>query len=72
MAINKHIEAIEILEQIGAKCDLAEAYFQLGLTYISMKEFEHGKQNLERSLQLFTQMNAPRQVEKVLQAKIGA
>jgi tetratricopeptide (TPR) repeat protein len=72
LAINKHIEAIEILEQIGAKCDLAEAYFQLGLTYISMKDFEHGKQNLERSLQLFTQMNAPRQVKKVLQAKIGA
>lgn len=72
LAINKHIEAIEILEQIGAKCDLAEAYFQLGLTYTSMKEFEHGKQNLERSLQLFTQMNAPRQVEKVLRAKIDA
>ncbi|MGL4618390.1 MAG: NB-ARC domain-containing protein, partial [Chroococcidiopsis sp.] len=70
-ALNKHVEAIEILEQIGAKCDLAEAYFQLGSTYKSMKEFEHGKQNLERSLQLFTQMNAPRQVEKVLRSQIG-
>jgi len=70
-ALNKHVESIEILEQIGAKCDLAEACFQLGLTYAKMKDIEHSQLNYERSLQLFTQMKAPRQVEKVLKAKIG-
>jgi tetratricopeptide (TPR) repeat protein len=65
-ALAKHAEAIEILEQIGAKCDLAEAYFQLGLTYAKMKDIENSQGNYTRSLQLFTQMNAPRQVEKVL------
>lgn len=28
-----HNQAIELLDKIGAKCDLAVAYFQLGLTY---------------------------------------
>ena len=69
LALNKHVEAIEILEQIGAKCDLAEACFQLGLTYAKMKDIENSQLNYARSLQLFTQMNAPRQVEKVLRAK---
>jgi len=68
-ALSRHVEAIEILEQIAAKCDLAEAYFQLGLTYANMKEIENSQLNYTRSLQLFTQMNAPRQVEKVLRSQ---
>lgn len=68
-ALMKHVEAIEILDKIGAKCDLAEAYFQLGLTYAKMKDVENSQLNHERSLQLFTQMKAIRQVEKVLKAQ---
>jgi tetratricopeptide (TPR) repeat protein len=68
-ALSKHAEAIEILEQIGAKCDLAEVCFKLGLTYAKMRNIEKSELSFERSLQLFTQMNAPRQVEKVLQAQ---
>ncbi len=36
LALENQLAAIELLDKIGAKCDLAEAYFQLGLTYKSM------------------------------------
>ena len=68
-ALIKHVEAIEILDKIGAKCDLAEAYFQLGLTHAKMKDIENSQLNYERSLDLFAQMNAPQQVEKVLRSQ---
>jgi tetratricopeptide (TPR) repeat protein len=32
-ALSHHLKAIELLEEIGANPDLAEAYYQLGLTY---------------------------------------
>ena len=37
-AIFHHSEAIEILDKIGAKSDLAEAYYQLALTHKTMGE----------------------------------
>ncbi len=33
LAQTTHLQAIEILDQLGAKCDLAEAYYQAGLTW---------------------------------------
>ncbi|BAZ29664.1 TPR repeat-containing protein [Cylindrospermum sp. NIES-4074] len=66
LALNNHREAIELLDKIGAKCDLAEAYFQLGLTYLKMEKFEGSKDNFNRAIQLFKEMKAPKQVEKVL------
>lgn len=65
VAIARHNEAIELLETIGAKCDLAEAYFQLGLTYQKMGNTQKSQLNFERSIQLFAEMKAPKQVEKV-------
>jgi tetratricopeptide (TPR) repeat protein len=64
-AIAYHLEAIELLEKIGAKCDLAEAYFQLGLTYQVISYREQETENFERAIQLFTEMEASKQVEKV-------
>ncbi|EAW33279.1 hypothetical protein [Lyngbya sp. PCC 8106] len=37
-ALKYHTESIQILDKMGAKCDLAEAYYQLGLTYQAMGE----------------------------------
>ena len=37
-ALEHHKESIEILKKIGAKCDLAEAYFQLALTYQKIED----------------------------------
>ncbi len=64
-AITNHIEAIELLDKIGAKCDLAEAYFQLGLTYQSIGKPDKRQVNFNRAIQLFTEMKAPKQVEKI-------
>jgi len=67
-ALANHSEAIELLDKIGAKCDLAEAYYQLGLTYQKMGETEKSQINFDLAIQLFTEMEAPKQVEKVQNA----
>jgi tetratricopeptide (TPR) repeat protein len=68
-AIQHHLEAITLLESIGANCDLAESYFQLGLTYEKMNNQEESISSFEQAIQLFTNMQAPKQVEKVLKEK---
>lgn len=67
-ALVHHSEAIELLDKIGAKCDLAEAYYQLGLTYQKMGKTEKSQINFDLAIQLFTEMEAPKQVEKVQNA----
>ncbi len=64
-AIAHHQEAIELLGKIGAKCDLAEAHFQLGLTLRMCDRVVESKLNCDRAIQLFDQMSAPKQIEKV-------
>lgn len=65
-ALVMHTQAIELLHEIGATCDLAEAYFQQGLTYQALHRHYDAQVSFARSIQLFTEMQAPRQVEKVL------
>ncbi|AUB36308.1 Tetratricopeptide [Nostoc flagelliforme CCNUN1] len=65
LALTHHTEAIELLDKIGAKCDLAEAYFQLGLTYQKMAKPDDSQMNFNRAIQLFTEIKAPKQVEKI-------
>ncbi|MEM9217912.1 MAG: tetratricopeptide repeat protein [Cyanobacteria bacterium P01_F01_bin.150] len=72
-AIAKHQEAIALLEKIGAKCDLAESHYQLGLTlqqqgFARCNEESLQSQHLQAfqaAIQLFTTMNSPQQVAKV-------
>ena len=64
-ALVNHLEAIALLDKIGAKCDLADAYFQLGLTYQAMQEASKSRESFDRSVSLFLEMRAPKQVEKV-------
>ncbi|MEH1796978.1 tetratricopeptide repeat protein [Nostoc sp.] len=66
LALAHHREAIELLDKIDAKCDLAEAYFQLGLTYQKMAKPDESQMNFNRAIQLFTEIQAPKQVEKIL------
>jgi tetratricopeptide (TPR) repeat protein len=70
-ALSHHSESIEILDKISAKCDIAEAYYQLGLTYQKMGETEKSHTNFNEAIQLFNEMEAPKQVEKVEKAKRG-
>jgi len=67
-ALSHHLESIALLDQIGAKCDLAEAYYQLGLTYQKMGKIEESQENFDQAIELFRQMEAPMQVEKVRRA----
>jgi tetratricopeptide (TPR) repeat protein len=67
-AIKLYNESIIINQEIGAKCDLAEANYQLALTYQKMGNFVQSQDFFQKAIQLFTEMEAPKQVEKVQQA----
>jgi tetratricopeptide (TPR) repeat protein len=64
LALTYHSQAIELLDKIGAKCDLAVAYFQLGLTYQKMQS-SLSQEAFNFAIDIFTQMQAPKQVERV-------
>ncbi|MEA5599226.1 tetratricopeptide repeat protein [Rivularia sp. UHCC 0363] len=64
-ALKNHLAAIELLDKIGAKCDLAEAYFQLSLTYRSMGKEGESRVNVQKAVQIFDEIKAPKQVEKI-------
>jgi len=65
-----HLKSIAILDKIGAKCDLAEAYFQLALTYQAMGDQPNSKIYFEKALDLWgpKQIDAPKQIERVKKA----
>ena len=67
-AIFYHCASIDILKNIGAKCDLAEVYFQLGLTYQVMGEHDQAQEYKAKALELFEQMAAPKQCDRVNKA----
>jgi tetratricopeptide (TPR) repeat protein len=68
-AIATHTTAIDLLERIGAKCDLAEALFQQGMTYQVMGEIQQSQADFAAAVELFQAMEAPRQIERVLQGQ---
>jgi tetratricopeptide (TPR) repeat protein len=67
-AISYLHESIGISRTIGARCDLAKAYFQMGLTYQAMGEHDQAEEYRLKSLTLFAQMEAPKQIERVNKA----
>jgi len=61
--------ADKIFNKINAnRYDLAAAYFQLGLTYQKMGEFQNSQINFEQAIILFTEAEVPLQVERVQKA----
>jgi tetratricopeptide (TPR) repeat protein len=70
IAIEHHLKSIEILDRIGAKCDLAEAYFQLALTYKAMGDQPNSKDYFDKALKLWgpEHIDAPKQIERVKKA----
>jgi tetratricopeptide (TPR) repeat protein len=66
-AIALHRQAVTLLETLGARCDLAEAYYQCGATYQATGD-DKSEAYMQKAIALFRAMNAPRQVEKVEQA----
>lgn len=61
-----HRQAIALLDKIGAKCDLAEAYFQYALTLQNSDRTSDSKNYLTKAIALFRRIEAPKQIEKVL------
>ena len=59
-----HLQAIEILDKLGAKCDLAEAYYQAGLTSSQPGDLSQTNWDLH-ARQLFTEIAAPQQLAKL-------
>ena len=73
-ANNYHTEAIQLLENIGAKCDLAEAYYQYALTLQQQNNRDNRVQSniyKNNALNLFQQIEAPLQIAKVNQQLIN-
>ncbi len=69
IAQTTHLQAIEILTSLGAKCDLAEAYYQAELTWKQSGDLSQSQiyydVNADR---IFTEIVAPQQLEKI---KVG-
>jgi hypothetical protein len=59
------LESIDILIQIGAKCDLAEAYYQAGLTWQAANDLDRSIIYNKNARQLFTEIAAPAQLAKI-------
>jgi tetratricopeptide (TPR) repeat protein len=70
IALAHHSRSIEILDKIGAKCDLAEAYFQLALTYQAMGDQPNSQTYFDKALELWgpEKIDAPKQIERVKKA----
>lgn len=57
--------ALELLTDLGAKGDLAEAYYQLGLTLLAQHNQAAAHAHLSKAVSYFEAIQAPRQVAKV-------
>lgn len=65
LACQHHEAAIDLLDQIGAQCDLAEAYWQSSLTDQHLGNCQTSQAKRDRAIQLFTEIGAPKQVAKL-------
>ena len=64
-AIEYHKRSILILKKINDVPSLAEASFLFGLTYQAMGEHDQAEEYKAKALELFAQMEAPKQIERV-------
>ncbi len=60
-----HQQAVKSLEAITAKCDLAEAYFQWGITLQNKRQIAEAKDCLFRAIALYQEIVAPKQIAKI-------
>jgi tetratricopeptide (TPR) repeat protein len=64
-AIANLLAARELLTRLEARGDLAEVHYQLGLTYDKLDELAASQANFAAAVEIFQEMNAPKQVERV-------
>ena len=65
MASAYHQQAIEMLEAITAKCDLAEAYCQWGITLQKSDRITEAKDYCSKAIALYREIVAPKQTAKI-------
>lgn len=64
-AILYHSLVAESMNRVKAKCEFAEAQYQIGLTYQAMGETKKSDESFQEAIRLFSEMEAPKQVERV-------
>jgi Tetratricopeptide repeat/AAA domain len=64
-AMMLHTEAIDLLDRIGAQCDLAEAHWQCGLTAQVSSNVDSAQQQFEIAQNLFAAIPAPQQLARI-------
>lgn len=66
----QHIEAaLELLQDLGAEGDLAEAHYEMGLTCQYRQDWSRAKVHFAQAIYCYTDMQAPCQVAKVQAAQ---
>ena len=68
LALSYHFKALNLLQHLEAKCDLAEAYLQLGLTHQTMGKHDQAEECKAEALKLFAAIKAPKQCDRVNKA----
>ena len=63
-AYTYHQQAIALLEKIAAKCDLAEAYLQQGITLQVSQSSAEAKEYFEKAIAIYQTIPAPKQVAR--------
>jgi tetratricopeptide (TPR) repeat protein len=64
-ALQHMYSALHLLEELGAKGDLAEAHYQLGLTHLTQDQRAIAQTHFTTAIRYFEDIQAPRQVTKV-------
>jgi tetratricopeptide (TPR) repeat protein len=66
-AIANLLSAKQLLDRLEARTDLAEVHYQLALTYHLLQDVAASQTHLQCAIDLFQQIQAPRQVERMQQ-----
>lgn len=64
-ALEYHAQSIALFDSIGAKCDLANAYVELGHSHMNIKQVEAAHKYWRQALALYTDIYAHKQVGRV-------
>jgi tetratricopeptide (TPR) repeat protein len=65
VALTYHHQAIDLLNEVGAQCDLATAHLQLAITLSQGGQEAMAKSEYQTALELFASIPAPQQVARV-------
>lgn len=65
IALAYHTQSIDLFDSIGAKCDLANAYVELGHSHMTLNHVEKAHQYWQQALALYSNIHAHKQVGRV-------